>query len=337
MIVLACRAKNIDMVTKDTSLIKFEIKGMSNTNVHIRKYDFLYPDFKIPVNVDTLNMKDGSFEFEIGVQGSLCIDLYFESFKKQSRLIFLETNENVTIIGNMNKTFIDQFGREVFDLEVKGAKSHDELIKKELELANSSDVMAHIEKIIKTSPNSYLTPVFILISPPYVHYYDSLSLDVKKSYYGQHLSKIVDHKNKTKEGSTAIDFSCIDINGKKLSLFGLKSKYKVIDFWASWCKPCRLSHPDMRKLYNTYNREELEIISISSDGGNSDAWKKAITHDSIGMWRHIIENKCSFNISKEYSVVSIPTKLIIDNNNRIVRRFEGESEEFFSVVRALLK
>lgn len=337
MIVLACHANNIDIATKDTSSITCEIKGLSNTNVYIRKYDFLFPNFQIPVNVDTLNTKDGRFEFEIAVQGSLCIDLYFESFKKQSRLIFLESNEKVTIIGNMDKTFIDQFGREVFDLEVKGAKSHDELVKREIELANSRDVSAQIEKIIKTSPNSYLTPVFILISPSYVQYYDSLSLDVKKSYYGQHLSKIVDHKNKTKEGSTAIDFSCVDINGKKLSLFELKSKYKVIDFWASWCKPCRLSHPGMRKLYDSYNREELEIISISSDGANSDAWKKAITHDSIGMWRHIIENKCDSNISKEYSVESIPTKLVIDKNNRIVRRFEGESEEFFSVVRTLLK
>jgi thiol-disulfide isomerase/thioredoxin len=334
---MACSVKNTDIKTVDTTFVKCEINGVGKTNVHIRKYDFLFPDFQIPVNVDTLFTKDDHFEFDIAVQGGLCIDLYFDSFKKQSRLIFLESNEKVTITGNMNKTFIDQFGREVFDLEVKGAKSHDELIKKELELANSSDVMAHIEKIIKTSPDSYLTPVFILISPPYVHYYDSLSFEVKKSYYGQILSKIVDHKNKTKEGSAAIDFSCIDINGKKLSLFEVKSKYKVIDFWASWCKPCRLSHPGMRKLYDNYNREELEIISISSDGGNVDAWKKAITQDSIGMWRHIIENKCGYNISTEYSVASLPTKLVIDKNNRIVKRYEGESAEFISFVHALLK
>lgn len=83
-----------DVKTIDISTIRCEIKGIGNTEVQIRKYEFLSPDFFLPVTINTIFSENDRFELDIPVQGGLCIDIYIESLKKQSRLVFLGANED---------------------------------------------------------------------------------------------------------------------------------------------------------------------------------------------------------------------------------------------------
>lgn len=96
----------------------------------------------------------------------------------------------------------------------------------------------------------------------------------------------------------------------------------MLDFWASWCKPCRAGNPELIRLYKKYNEKGIEFIGIAGDNGSEDKWKLAIDKDGINIWRHILDKK----IGDQYAVHSIPLQILIDPNGIIIGRF-GEGGE----------
>src|ERR1700730_240336 len=90
-------------------------------------------------------------------------------------------------------------------------------------------------------------------------------------------------------GQTAADLSLPDLNGRTVSLSELKGKVVLIDFWASWCGPCRHNNPHLVKLYNKYHNRGLEIFGVSLDE-DADSWKKAVSHDKL-VWIQVLDDK----------------------------------------------
>ena len=139
-------------------------------------------------------------------------------------------------------------------------------------------------------------------------------------------------------GSFAPKFSGPGLNGEVISLNGIKSKYILIDFWASWCAPCRVENPGLAELQNKYSDEDFTILGISLDM-NLESWKKAIDTDGIQNWIHI-SNLKYFNdpIAKLYDISKegIPSSFLIDPERKIIaRNIKGEDLEF--VLNAELK
>jgi thiol-disulfide isomerase/thioredoxin len=139
-------------------------------------------------------------------------------------------------------------------------------------------------------------------------------------------------------GAKAYVFSSKELRGEPLSLADYKGKYVLVDFWASWCVPCRAGNPHLLSLYKKYKDKGFEIIGISDDDGNSEVWRKAVEKDGIGVWKHILrglksDGKGNFDrtndISEHYGIHSLPTKILIDPDGIIVGRYGGggESEE----------
>ncbi len=310
----------------NVTTIEGEVKGIANSMVKIRKYEF--ESNKI-VTIDSVFAKDDFFEFEINFNTGLCVDFYFEEQNKKSRLVFLESGEKVSISGDLLKQKIDQFGSEVVVLQVKGAKSHDELLQKEIDIENNPNNLKYLEEIIKNNPASLLTPVFILITLNNEHYYKGLDSKVRQSYYGEKVAERLSNIESTSAGKKAIDFKCTDLNSQSFALKDVHSKYIILDFWASWCKPCREDHPQLIALYNKYKRTDLEIVGIGLDKNDPDSWERAIKTDKIDIWKHILERCDTFDIRKSYHVESIPTKIILDSNKVIIKRFGADSDEAF--------
>jgi thiol-disulfide isomerase/thioredoxin len=135
-------------------------------------------------------------------------------------------------------------------------------------------------------------------------------------------------------GSMAKDFTTTDIESNKLSLSDFKGKYVLLDFWASWCLPCRKLNPHLKELYATYKDKGFEVIGVSDDDRNPDAWKKAVVEDALP-WKHILRGAkmvngrpdLSADISAGFNISSLPTHVLIDPNGKIIGRYGGEGGE----------
>jgi thiol-disulfide isomerase/thioredoxin len=136
-------------------------------------------------------------------------------------------------------------------------------------------------------------------------------------------------------GSKAFAFAKKDINGQDLSLAEYNGKkYVLLDFWASWCVPCRKGNPHLLSLYSKYKDKGLEIIGIADDDSAQAAWKRAVEQDKIGVWKHVLRGlkrtstgyDRSEDTSEGYGIHSLPTKILIDKNGIIIGRYGGGGE-----------
>src|SRR5690606_22350055 len=126
-------------------------------------------------------------------------------------------------------------------------------------------------------------------------------------------------KNKVAIGQKAPDFTANTPEGKAESLHKNLGKVTVVDFWASWCGPCRKENPNVVALYNKYKDQGLKIIGVSLDK-EKDAWVKAIADDKLN-WLQVSNLKFWDDaIAKDYAVESIPATFILDANGIIVAK-----------------
>ncbi|NJC24961.1 TlpA disulfide reductase family protein [Neolewinella antarctica] len=120
-------------------------------------------------------------------------------------------------------------------------------------------------------------------------------------------------------GAQAPDFSGPNPAGEEVSLASLRGKVVLIDFWASWCGPCRRENPNVVKVYDAYKDKGFEILAVSLDS-KRERWLKAIADDKLG-WLHVSELKgWSGSISRQYGVSSIPQTVLLDAEGRILAR-----------------
>lgn len=166
--------------------------------------------------------------------------------------------------------------------------------------------------------------------------YNNMPPDLQQSSFGKEIKKELDGLRSGSPGSAAYAFSKTDINGQPLSMNDYKGKYVLIDFWASWCVPCRKGNPHLKTLYAKYKDKGLEIIGISDDDSRPEEWKKAVAQDGIGIWKHVLrgldmekrqrKEPNPEDISDHYGIHSLPTKILIDPNGMIIGRYGGGGE-----------
>ncbi len=124
---------------------------------------------------------------------------------------------------------------------------------------------------------------------------------------------------RTAIGATAPDITLNTPDGKPLSLSSLKGKYVLIDFWASWCRPCRAENPNVVRMYKQYKDKGFEILGVSLDK-NVSSWSRAITADGL-TWKHISDLRgWQSSAAKLYKVTSIPQTILLDKEGRIIAK-----------------
>lgn len=136
-------------------------------------------------------------------------------------------------------------------------------------------------------------------------------------------------------GEAAPDIALPDANGNVVALSSLKGKVVVLDFWASWCGPCRQSNKELVSLYKKYKDKGLEIYSVSVDA-NTKAWTNAIKHDKM-QWLHVIDTKAARGneLTETWNIRYIPFTFLIDKEGKLIAQFD-DVEELKKQVKKLL-
>ena len=180
------------------------------------------------------------------------------------------------------------------------------------------NVDATYDKLFMDNKDSFWGPLMMISLTSYFtddmkKTYEALSQEAKDSYYGK---KVKDELYPAgKEGTKVPEFTVTDNNGKSVTLAELcqGKKYILIDFWASWCNPCRKEIPNLKKIYKEYADKGFQIISISIDKKKAD-WEKALKEENLE-WPNFLDNG---DVAIAYKVKMIPTMYLIDTNGVMV-------------------
>ena len=193
-----------------------------------------------------------------------------------------------------------------------------------------------------THPQSYVTANMLLFETGSMEldtlemYYDRLGTPIQQTAPGKKLASEIAKLKAGSPGSVAANFSKKDFHGNDVTLAAYQGKYVLLDFWASWCVPCRKSMPHVKELYEKYKDKGFQVIAISDDDGNLDAWQKAITKDGTDVWPNILrgyDSKLGYNaeqpndVSERFGIHSLPTKILIDPTGKIVGRYDKATDE----------
>lgn len=159
--------------------------------------------------------------------------------------------------------------------------------------------------------------------------FQQLSAGVKKYPSAAAMEDRIGIAKKTGIGRIAMDFTQADTSGVPVSLSSFRGKYLLVDFWASWCGPCRAENPNVVKVFEKYRDRNFHILGVSLDRpGQKERWMKAI-HDDKLTWTHVSDLLFWENaVAKQYGIRAIPQNLLLDPEGKIIaKNLRGEDLE----------
>jgi thiol-disulfide isomerase/thioredoxin len=288
---------------------QFNIKGeLENTNVYYmtvnNKYRIdliLHPNDKVVIRADV-----NRFLETLNIQGSPDTKFLYELKKmvtpKYEELNKLKTEYTSTEDKTIQKDIIKKFSSIKTDLDNKMAQM----------LMGNSSSLACLFYIEQLEMGKY-TNVYSVVSNNLNRKYPDN--DFVKDFYNK-----VNSSKSTSIGSIAPDIHQPGPDGKKRKLSSLTGKVVLIDFWASWCGPCRRENPNVVALYEKYKDKGFEIFSVSLDK-NKEKWLQAIKDDNLSWENHVSDLKYwSSHPAKSYGVTSIPATFLLDKDGRIIAK-----------------
>jgi len=121
----------------------------------------------------------------------------------------------------------------------------------------------------------------------------------------------------------AIDFSAVDMNGKKINLSDYNDKVVILDFWATWCGPCRREIPNLIDIKNTYKNKDFEIISIALERGSEEKVIQFVKNNNMN-WVHIVDKETAGQLAQKYGIRYIPSMFIIKDGKVVATGLRGQ-------------
>ena len=209
----------------------------------------------------------------------------------------------------------------------------------QLEQSQNTDVM----RFIQANPKSYVAAFYAFLffnssnnTVAIDGVYSKLDKTVQRSYFGTKLKDISDRIKATDVvGKPAQDFTLQTPDNKSVSLSSLKGKYVLVDFWASWCGPCRKENPNVVNAYNQFKDKNFTILGVSLDEDKA-AWQAAIAKDKL-TWTHVSDLKgWQSSVAALYHIESIPANFLLDKDGKIIAK-NLRGEDLVSTLNSIIK
>lgn len=202
-------------------------------------------------------------------------------------------------------------------------------------LENRKAIAASRKKFIKEHPEAFASLYYLsLTAKDYTTAeleaaYHALAPTYKTTRYAKGISDKIASLKIIQAGGPAPDFVKLDVNGKPITLSQFRGKYVLLDFWGSWCAPCRAANPHLKELYSMYSSKGFEILGVASEkvSGQTQAekvWKEAIEKDGL-TWTNVINNEVSMkqDVVQLYNIEGYPTQILLDKEGKIIGRWLG--------------
>lgn len=199
--------------------------------------------------------------------------------------------------------------------------------------AQSADIISTYEGLSKLNNQTPVTTFFLFqfanifpsVKENLAGYYGKLTGAAKKGPFAEIIDKTLQSIQLGAIGSIMPEFKQNDVNGKSVSLSSFKGKYVLIDFWASWCGPCRGENPNVVRAYNEFKDKKFTVLGISLDQ-DKNKWLEAIKNDKL-TWTHLSDLKYWQNaVAVQFGIQSIPANFLIDPTGKIVAKdLRGEA------------
>jgi len=199
--------------------------------------------------------------------------------------------------------------------------SLDSLEREKAEKVYAAFVKAHANSPLAVQALQLYYSVYVEDMKKVETLYGQLGPEARNTKLGKDFSKKFEIAASTAVGKKAFDFTQEDTLGHPVSLSSFKGKYVLVDFWASWCGPCRMANPGLVKVYNDYKSKTFTILGVSLDQeGQKDKWLAAIHKDNLA-WTQVSDLKGWQNAAaKQYGIEAIPQNILVDPSGVIIAK-----------------